>query len=108
MATNPKSKPATVKSVTSAAASSVKNVASLAAQKNKVAPANQAAFNKGIQDLMKEEGQLAGMLGGLATAVGGGGVRKAKIPKLLPSVVKQRVFLRFPHLFFGSPDEVSR
>ena len=73
MATNPKSKPATVKSVTSAAASSVKNVASLAAQKNKVAPANQAAFNKGIQDLMKEEGQLAGMLGGLATAVGGGG-----------------------------------
>jgi hypothetical protein len=34
--------------------------------------------------------------------------RKAKIPKLLPAVVKQWVFLRFPSLFFGSPDKVDR
>jgi hypothetical protein len=36
------------------------------------------------------------------------GARKAKIPKLLPTVVKQWVFFRFPYLFFSSPDEVTR
>ena len=34
--------------------------------------------------------------------------QKAEIPKLLPSVVKQWVFLRFFLLFFGSPSKVSR
>jgi hypothetical protein len=36
------------------------------------------------------------------------GAQKAKIPKLLPAVVRQWVFLRFLHLFFSSPDEVTR
>jgi hypothetical protein len=36
------------------------------------------------------------------------GARKAEIPKLLPSVVKQWVFLRFSHLFFGSLSKVGR
>jgi hypothetical protein len=33
---------------------------------------------------------------------------RLKSSKLLPSVVKQGVFLGLPHLFFGSPDEVGR
>ena len=33
--------------------------------------------------------------------------QKAEIPKLLPPVVKQWVFLRFFHLFFGSSSKVS-
>jgi len=36
------------------------------------------------------------------------GAQKAEIPKLLPTVVKQWVFLRFSHLFFGSPSKVGR
>ena len=35
-------------------------------------------------------------------------LEKLKSSKLLPSVVKQGVFLRFSHLFFGLPDKVSR
>jgi len=35
-------------------------------------------------------------------------LEKLKSSKLLPSVVKQGVFLRFSHLFFGSPDKVGR
>ena len=34
-------------------------------------------------------------------------LEKRKSSKLLPSVVKQGVFFRFSHLFFGSPDKVS-
>ena len=36
------------------------------------------------------------------------GAREAEIPKLLPLVVKQWVFLRFSHLFFGPPGKVGR
>ena len=34
-------------------------------------------------------------------------LEKRKSSKLLPSVVKQGVFFRFSHLFFGSPDKVG-